>query len=165
MSGPTSDIYQAYPPVYDAIPQKWEESRDFLVEALKLITNALNVREIGFFLEEQLVSGQQFIPATAGGELRDVFRKVINFGALPNTATKSVPHGITVDDNFTLVHLYASATKPTVAYSAIPIPYASPTTADEIAINIDSTNINITTGSDRTAYTRCYVVIEYLLQV
>ena len=92
---------------------------------------------------------------------RDVYRKVIDFGALPNTATTSVAHGISFDASSTLTHLYAAATDP-VNFIYLPIPYASPTLANNIEIYLDATNVNIITGSNRAAFTICYVVIEWL---
>ena len=44
-----SQILESYVPVYDAAPDKWEDARPFIVEQLKRLANAINVREIGFF--------------------------------------------------------------------------------------------------------------------
>lgn len=170
--GSTSQILESYVPVYDAIPDKWEDAREFLVEHLKKISLAVNAREIGFFLDEELLSGKAFIPGindfTNGSTsqiYRSVLRKVIDFGALPNTGTKSVPHGITFDANFTLTAFWADATDPN-GLSAIPIPFADPTAlANNIEMDMDSTNVNITTGTDRTNYTRCFVTIEYIQEL
>lgn len=167
-----SQVLESYVPVYDAVPDKWEEARPFIVEQLKKLANAVNIREIGWFLDEELLSGKAFIPGVnamsngATSQLyRQVLRKVIDFGALPNAATKSVPHGITFDNNFTLTFLGAYATNPS-SRLALPIPYVDPNTlANGIQINMSATNINITTGSDRTNYTRCFVTIEYLQEV
>ena len=42
-------------------------------------------------------------------------------------------------------------------------PYASCTdVAHNIELNVDGTNVNITTGIDRTAYTIVYCVLEYI---
>lgn len=162
---------ESFVPVYDAIPEKWEDARPFMVEQLKRISNAVNIREIGWFLDEELLSGKAFIPSSANLDnlstsqvFRQVFRKVIDFGPLPAAATKSVPHGISFTDNFTLVQMYAAATDP-VAFVALPIPYAHPTVANAIALDMDATNVNITVGVDRSAFTRCFVTIEYLEEV
>lgn len=166
-----SQNLESYVPVYDVAPETWEEGRVFIVEELKKLANAINVREIGFLLDQELLSGKSFIPGanivTDGGssqQFRTVLRKVIDFGTLPNTATKSVPHGITFDANFTLVQMYAAATDP-VGLFAIPIPYAYPILNQEIGIYMDSTNVNIVTGANQTAYTRCFVVIEYMQEL
>ena len=121
--------FDAFLPVYDTVPEKWDDARGFITEQLKRISNEVNVREIGWFLDEQVITGQQFIPSTADvnsspQQFRTVFRKVINFGALPNSGTKSEPHGLTVNSNFSLVHLYGAATNPSIPV-AVPIPYSS----------------------------------------
>lgn len=163
-----SQDYESYVPVYDMVPEKWEQAREFLVEHLKKISNAVNIREIGWFLDEELLSGKAFVPGVAVAgipqQYRTVFRKVIDFGALPDTATKSVAHDITFDANFTLVQLYAASTNPTTL-SAIAIPHVGIPATNAININIDAANVNITTASNRTLYTRTYVVIEYLMEL
>ena len=79
-------------------------------------------------------------------------------------ATKSVAHGISTQTPYSLVKLYGSATDPGASSwtSVIPIPYASPTLANNIEINADATNINIITGSNRTNFTRSFIVIEWI---
>jgi hypothetical protein len=169
--GLDSQNLESYVPVYDVAPKTWEEAMPFVVEQLKKLANAVNAREIGFFLDQELLSGKAFIPgvniASDGGssqQFRTVLRKVIDFGALPNATTKSVAHEITFDANFTLIQMWASATDPTNLV-AIPIPFDSAGAGEGIEITMDSTNINITTESDRTTFTRCFVVIEYIQEL
>jgi len=135
---------------------------------------AVNSKENGLFNNQEVMTGQQFLPTfsiqTANNvNFREVFRMVVDFGALPNTATKSVPHGITTTQDYSFVHIYATATDPgaTTITSAIPIPFATPTAlANNIQIDVDATNVNITTNSAfYTAYTRCFVVLEYIKTV
>lgn len=164
-----NEIFETYLPVYDAIPDAWEDAKPFIVEQFKRISNSVNFKESGFFIDEEVLSGKAFIPVTTTGytsqTFRQVLRKVIDFGALPNASTKNVPHNINFDSNFTLIDLYACATDP-VSFVGIPIPYADTVAlANQVEIDIDATNINITTGIDRTNFTRCYVVIEYLQEV
>ncbi len=165
MSSSTNTELESYLPVYDTIPDKWEEARSFIVEQLKKITNSLNVKEIGFYLEEELLSGKQFIPGTENPqEFRSIFRKLIDFGSLPNAGIKSVPHGITVDNRFTLIHLYASATDP-VGLKALSIPFASPIINQNIKLDMDAVNVNITTAIDYSSYTRTFIVLEYIQEL
>jgi len=153
MSAPSPDQkFESYLPVYDAIPEKWESARQFLTEALKKISNSVNAKEIGFFLDEEQLSGKQFIPGTdQPQEFRNVFRQV--FDMSPVVAGANVqPHGITFDDNFTLVDLWVSCTDST-AKVASTFSYAE--------VDMDETNINF--NSPR-AYDRAFAVIEYLLE-
>ncbi len=163
---------ESFVPVYDAVPEKWEDARSFLVEQLKRISNAVNIREIGWFLDEELLSGKAFIPGSeslsdlnTSQVFRQVLRKVIDFGQLPAAGTKAVPHGITVDANFTLTFMCAAATDP-VSFIAFPIPYGDPTgLANAVALTMDATNVYITVGISRAQFTRCFVTIEYLQEV
>lgn len=165
----TSQEFESYVPVYDVVPEKWDDARPFLVETLKKISNAINVREIGFFLDEELLSGKQFIPSPAltgdSQQFRTVLRKVIDFGALPNAGPKSVPHGIVVDSNFTLIFAGAYATDP-INLISVPIPYVDPSGINSaISLTIDTTNVNIVTGVNRSNFTRCYVILEYIQEL
>jgi len=72
--------FESYLPVYDFMPEKWEEARRPLVEHLKKISNAVNIREIGWFLDQEVLAGKQFIP------------------------------GVLVDANFSLIDLWGAAT-------------------------------------------------------
>lgn len=154
-----SQVLESFLPVYDTMPQTWQEAQPVLVEQLKKISDAVNIREIGWYLDEELLSGKAFIPGTSVGgnnpeEFRQIFRKVIVFGAI-TTGANSRAHGIVFDGNFTLIQLWASATQNTGTLRAVT--FSNPDT-----INMDDTNINIT--SDQ-AYNLCYAVVEYLLEV
>jgi hypothetical protein len=162
-----SQNFDAYVPVYDTVPEKWEEARPFLVEQLKKISNAVNLREIGWFLDVELLSGKQFFADQSltgtSEQFRSVFRKVIDFGTLPKSTTKSIPHGIVFDANFTLVSMWLSATDP-VNFVAFSLAYWAKNAPGDITLNMDDTNVNVVTNSNYNAYTRSYVVIEYLLE-
>lgn len=139
---------------------------------LNLIAAATNTKDSGIYDGLETITGQQFLPTfstqtTSNATAREVIRKVIDFGALPNAALKSVAHGIPIgvaaNVDFSVTKMYAAATNPGVSW--IPLPYASPTLANNIELNFDATNINITTGIDRTAYTRCFVIVEYMTTI
>jgi len=147
------------------IPEDPSEKDYKLREYLNNIAKALNNKDSGLYDAVETITGQQFLPTFstttgANATFRQVLRKVVNFGSLPNTGTKSVAHGITFNNNFSVTRVYAAATNPGTQW--IPIPYASPTLANNIELNVDATNVNIITGSNRTAFTRCFVVIEFI---
>lgn len=156
-----STQFDSYVPVYDVMPDKWEEARPALLEFLKKMSNAINIREIGWFLDQELLSGKQFIPGRndfAGGgssqQTRTILRKVILFPSLsPGLNTQL--HGIFIDPNFTLVQLWGAATNASTL-TGEPIPNGTDT------ITYDSTHINIMVGS---SYTRAICVIEYLQEL
>lgn len=156
-----SQVLESYVPVYDVIPEKWEDARPFVVEQLKKISNALNLREIGWFLDEELLSGKAFLPGlnnTMSGQtsqqFRTVLRKVIVFPGL-SVGVNTQLHGITIDANFSLIQLFGAATN-AAAMTGEPIPNG----ADTISYN--STHIIITVAS---AYTRAWAIIEYIQEL
>ena len=156
-----------------SVPNLDESLRDLLVsmyQNLNLMSVNLNIKDTGYYVREEFVNGQGWFqnPSTlnttvVNPELRQVFRKVINFGALPNAAAKTVAHGLTITSTFSFTRIYACASKQTAAFSYIPIPYASVVAvANNIEISVDATNVTITTAIDYSAYTVCYAIIEYI---
>lgn len=141
-----------------------KEFKELLVRMYQYINSiaiALNDKDAGFYMLQEFVNGKQFFPnpAIRAQQNRSVFRQVVNFGTLPNTATKSVPHNIPITSEVSITEFSGAATDPSTSF--IPLPYAS-VTGDDIELFMDATNVNVKTASDRTAYTTCYIVIEYL---
>lgn len=160
MNSSDSQVFESYVPVYDAIPDKWDDARPFLVEQLKKISLAVNIREIGWFLDEELLSGKAFIPGAdaisnlgTNQTFRTILRKVVDVGPLVAGANAPVLHGITFDDNFTLIDLWVSGTNSTTL------------TARRISGNdviMDSTDLTITSPQ---AFDRAFAVIEFLQEL
>lgn len=157
MSSMDSTYFDSYIPVYDVVPEKWENAREFLVEHLKKISNAVNIREIGWFLDEELLSGKQFIPGiTATGnprQARSVLRKVIDVSPLIAGANVPIAHGITFDANFTLIDLWVSGTN-SITLQAQKI------SGNDVVM--DSTNLTITSPK---AFDRAFAFIEYIQEL
>lgn len=141
-----------------------------LYQEFNNLSQVVNLKESGYHPEEEFVCGIFFPPAQTSGpstnlEFTPVFRKIIDFGALPNTGTKSVAHGITIN----------AVTQPTIRFyrwhggandltapSYIPLPYASPILANNIELNADATHVNVITGSNRTNYTDTKITLEFV---
>ncbi|NGX57249.1 MAG: hypothetical protein K940chlam3_00135 [Chlamydiae bacterium] len=163
MSFEPSDSKQSFLPTSIILPDVSDDQQHNLIltEHLKKVNAAVNDKDIAQYVEQEILNGQKFFTPNESGKFRDAFRKVINFGALPDTTSNSIPHGITVDANTVFTRVYAVASD-TVNFTYIPIPYASPTDANNIELSVDSTSITITTGNDRSAYTTTYVILEYV---
>lgn len=93
---------------------------------------------------------------------RPVYRKVVNFGALPNGAEKEVKHGINNLDFVIKTDAFA------YSYSSgffiqFALPLSSTVGLDScIYILIYGDKISIGTGKDRRNFTNCYVTLEYV---
>ena len=130
----------------------------------------INSKETGIYTKTEFVTGKTWFPDPALSSQtpkkpieRMVFRKVIDFGALPNAATKTVAHGITFPavNTFSATHIYGATTDPTGG-SYLPLPYAAITDNQNIELSFDNTDVIITTGINRVAYTKTYVVFEFI---
>lgn len=159
MTSQTSQEFESYVPVYDAIPEKWEDAQPFLVEMLKKVSNAINIREIGWLLDEELLSGKSFIPvAVPAGDaspqiFRSVLRKVIDCSPLAAGLNAGIAHGITFDSRFTLIDLWVAGT--------------NSGTLTALVINgndvvMDATYIVITSPQ---AFDRAFAVVEYIQEI
>lgn len=147
------------------------EFKELLVRLYQNVNNialSVNIRDAGMYDTQEFVNGQTFFPnptlssaSSTTPAQRQVYRKVINFGTLPNAGTTNVAHGLTVNTGFSFTRIYGCATDP-VNSVYLPLPYASPTGANNIELKVDATNVTIITGSNRTAFTTTYVVLEYI---
>jgi len=146
-----------------------EELKELLAKLYRNINNialSVNIRDAGLYPRSEFISGQLFFPdpslsssSAKTPEQRQVFRKVINFGTLPNSSSKSIAHEITITSGFTFTRIYGAASDSS-APQFIPIPYASAATTIELFV--DGTNVTVTTTSNRTSFTSTYIVIEYI---
>lgn len=148
------------------------EFKQLMVDLYQNINNiaiSLNSRDSGYYPITQFINGQLFFPnpeyttSTNTQVLRQVFRQVVICGALPNATTKSVAHGIDINEAYTFTRIYGCATDP-INLLYVPLPYASNTANDNIELSVDATNVVITTASDWTAYTITNVVLEWVTQ-
>jgi len=168
---PSTEIWQVAQELSQANPGS-DQFKELIVR-LALIVNrinlAVNTKETGIYdnSREFITSGQYFPnPMFFSGtpqepDPRMVYRTVINFGALPAAATKSVPHNITCSAATSFTRIYGAATNPSTSY--IPLPFVSATdVAHNIEVNVDTTNVNVVTGTDYSAYTVTYIILEYL---
>lgn len=148
------------------LPTEEGRFKEFYAERERKTASELNVREIGQFEKQELMSGQTWFSVNSGPKKpRYVFRKVIDFGALPATTTKSVAHGISLTSEGFFTKIIAVSKNPSAIAGEqkyIQIGFASPIDDDNIAIWCDDTDVYIQTGSDRTAWTQTYAVLEYI---
>jgi hypothetical protein len=151
-----SQNFDSFVPVYDAVPEKWEEARPFLVEQLKKISNGVNSRVIGFYIDQEVLTGKAFIPGlnniADGGTsqtFRSVFRIVVSVGPLINGVNPPKPHGVVFDANLTSIDSWVEATNSTT-FNAVTLVYPN--------LQISGPNILITSPG---VFDRAYLIWEY----
>ena len=90
---------------------------------------------------------------------KPIYRKVVDFGALPNATIKEVSFDNINADTFVKIEGIAMNN----SGSAVTIPFADTSAATQsIAIFINSSSVSISTGAtNRSDYTKCYITIEY----
>lgn len=147
------------------------EFKQFIIKLtrnLNKVATLLNIKDTGYYPRTEFVNGQLFFPDPNLNSLdpqpptyRQVYRLLINFGALPNTATKNIAHNLTITSNWTFTRIYGAASD-TTGNNYLPLPYASTVLANNISIDVDGTNVIITTGANRSNFNASYVILEYI---
>ena len=88
-----------------------------------------------------------------------IYKKTINFGALPNNNTKDVAHGI---NNLGWLIKIEGMAKRTGDGTLFPIPFTSKNSSSNcVEITANSTYIRLETGIDRTNLTESYITLYY----
>lgn len=88
---------------------------------------------------------------------KTIYKKTIDFGALPNTSSKSVAHNIS--NLGYVIKIEGYAWDETSSYR--PLPSAAPTAANSIEVYNNDTNIVVYTGINRSNLTTCYITLYY----
>ncbi len=131
------------PPMYTARPTN--TSVLFCIAIKDIYTNPIN----DYSTEEKVVGS--WIDGST------IYQKTISCGALPNSTLKDVPHGISNLDR--IISISGVGKNPT-SLGQIPIPYVQQT-AHADGVFVTSTNIVLSTISDRSGVTEVYVTLQY----
>ena len=86
---------------------------------------------------------------------KPLYQKVVNFGTLPNAATKSVAHNISNLDY--VANVWGMAVDGT---NRSPLPYVARDSSILVSLNVTTTNIDVGSNINASSYTG-YVVIQY----
>lgn len=141
-------------PVSIEMPDDYKSFRLQFSQIYQRLTASLNSKEGGLYVPDEKITNQQYFDENDPQNNKNVYRMVIDFGALPNASSKSVNHGIAWNDNYRLTRAYGGSTDKNINKSlAIP--------NDGICIEINSTSVTIITTSDRSNFTETTIVIEY----
>lgn len=167
---PTTNSWEIEEIQSSNIDPKLKELLVRLYQNMNNMAIVVNTKDSALYDTQEFVTGgiyfpnpTQLQPTAMSAIYRPIFRKVINFGPLPNATTTSVYHQIPINSGYILVNAIGASTKSDMS-SMIPLPFSSPTLNENIKLEITPTQINITTGIDRTSYTTTYIVLQYLKQ-
>ena len=142
-------------PISIEIPEDSKEFRDRFNDIYQKIATSLNAKEGGLYVPEEKTTGQRYFDASNPQKNKNVYRMVVDFGALPNASAKSVFHNIVGwGDTFRLTRAYGAATD-RGNFATISIPN------DGICLETNSTNVIVTTTTNLSAYTDTTITIEY----
>lgn len=88
---------------------------------------------------------------------KDIYRKVIDFGELPKSTSKSVGSGL---ENVTVIDISGIAIK---AEASIPLPYATTENKNvQLYYNASTNQVIVTTVQDLSGYADSYVTLLYV---
>lgn len=158
----TTNVWDVQPILSSNLDPQLKELFVRLYQNLGNMANIINVKDTGIYTNDSIVVSQQYFPnpTAQNQEYRQVYRAVIDCGPLANTGTTSTAHNIQVTSNTIFTRIYGCSTNPGTDF--IPLPYASATLVNNIELDVDNSNINITTAADYSAYIITYVVVEYI---
>lgn len=142
-------------PLSIELSQDPKDMRYEINDLYQSIASSLNNKIGGLYVPQEKINSELYFTANNVQKFRNVYRMTVDFGALPNAGSKSVPHNIpSWDSNFRLTAAWGAATDP-IALEALPLPN------DGILLEINSTDVTVTTTSNRSAFTETTIVIEY----
>lgn len=142
-------------------PENYEDFTEIFEREYKKAIDAINSKEGGLYLPQELSTFQKYYDPENPLETRNVYRKLIIFGELPNNSSKRVQHNITFTNVTRVTRVYGAANDPS-GLNFIPLPFSSTTLADNVMVELDETDVIVTTGSDRSNFEFSTIVIEYI---
>lgn len=164
-AGTTMDLMYISITVDNTAIERWVVVSSLPVDEVALnnmhsVTSNAVAESFSYVVGEEIKTGGKFFDGT---NWKDVYKKVIEFGVLPNNSTKTVAHNLS-NVIFLRVYgiAYASNIPGTYYY---PLPYSTCSSAGvarNIEIAADGTNVEILTGADRSSLDTTYVTLEYI---
>lgn len=111
----------------------------------------INQKQTGkIYSTTEQVTGDRWIDG------KPIYRKTINFGAMPNATTKSVAHGIS--GLSAIINIYGWATNGT---NYITVPRGAPGSNNSIESYADGANLMCVVSVNWSGYSSSYITLEY----
>lgn len=162
------------------LPEDWKDARVILTDYFIKVADAVNSRELGFYIDDTLDGSGNNISATATGQtwfkddsintFRYPLRTVVSLtGGLQNFSAgvqeQTQTHGIATTEDTRFTKIMGVATDPgaSTITRAMTIPHADPDAlSDSIEVAVDATNVILRYGADYSAYTAAYIILEWV---
>ena len=106
--------------------------------------------EVNDYSTTEIDTGKKWIDG------KKIYRKVINFGALPNATTKEINTDITNIDRVISISGYAYDGSNTF----IPLPHSNPNPVSLVFLK-NTGKIQVQTTINRSSFTESYIILEY----
>lgn len=140
-----------------------DEFKDIIVrlhETTNSIALALNLKDTGYYVTTEFVSGQLLfsINPSKADDYRQGYRKVINVGALPGGVT-TVLHGLDITTTWSFYHIVGAANN-TTTNDYYPIPFAGAAGA-YISVRLNATQLVIDNNSG-VVFLDAQVTLEFV---
>jgi len=121
------------------------------------VANGVNARVIGIYELASVITGERWFSNNSSNinTKRQTQRKVFQF----SDASLVFSHGLSGVTAFT--RIYGTFTDGTLSY---PLPYVSPTAANQVGVSVSSTQVTVTKGAGAPAIISGFVILEYLQQ-
>lgn len=143
------------------IPEDPAQMQEFLKRTLEKHARFINRKDMGQYETVETQINQTF-PGANPQNKNLIYRKIVATGALPNGGITNTAHNIVgIDNNWFFTRIYGTAIEPAGAGLRpffIPLPNTAPY---QVAIMVDTTNINITTVANLSAFTTSFVILEF----
>ncbi len=161
---PLFDVGQIYST--DVNSDDFKELIVRLYQQMNNVSTALNLKESGYCITTEFVTGKLFFAAATVSEqeppnMRPVYRLVVNTGAL-GAGANTIPHNLSIGTTWSFISIYGAATD-TTNNNYYPLPWVKSTGATNIEVELNATNVVITNASGLT-FPVSYIILEYIKQ-
>lgn len=161
------------------LDKDWDRARIILTDYMFKLAQAVNAREVAQYEEASLngtgtniaqtLSGQKWFNQADANKALPGYRTIVAItGGLANhgiLTTLTQAHGIQTSDKTVFTKICGCATDPgaTDTTQAIPLPYVNADALNgSIELWVDATNVNIRYIGNYSAFTSCYIILEYI---
>jgi hypothetical protein len=119
------------------------------------LVTIINAKTTGIYNNEEYFTCERWHLNARRGQPKALYKITVDCGALPNAGTKNIAHGLPLAATWDIVNIFGVAKNPTT-------PIWIQIGEKDMTVDINATNIVITTLVDFSAYTTSYVTIVYI---